>query len=242
MASSKSTKKSSSNSKKGTTTHSSASKTKSSSVSKKSSSTSSNSTQKTSHSISEEIHQEPFDNLYVCMNNYPEKRKQILYSVKNSLIMQEEYDKIIQLRKGKRQVLDDIKKKMSELNQEYQNLQELLPNVKNTFSYVEKEINEIDKHVNTLRRDKKYEEEEIQLENNLKESLENGSDDGTLNDKGKPIETAQALGYVKSEDAEKVTKKESSKSEKGSSRKKGKTRIDRIQNNLKVVEEKLKDL
>ena len=92
------------------------------------------------------------ENMYICMNDITLKRKYILQSLKSSLVLQEEQEKVMQIRAEKMLVLNDIKKEMESINLKYQSLKKLLPNVKNVISYTEKELNELDSQIDFLKK------------------------------------------------------------------------------------------
>jgi hypothetical protein len=81
--------------------------------------------------------------LYIPMNDYSEKRKSLLVALKDTLVVQEESEKVFLIRKRKAEILREIKKNMDSLNSDYQKVRKLMPNVKNVISNTEKEINEL---------------------------------------------------------------------------------------------------
>ena len=169
---------------------------------------------------------EALDNLYISMHSPKDKRKNVLLSIKNSLIMQDEYEKITKIRKEKIEVLNEIKKELSAINSDYQALRKILPNVKNVLTYTEKELDELNLSIDTLKSDIKSDNEEIDLDKNLENSIIGGR-------KG----LANKISVVKKE--EKTIKKEvvEKKPKKIKSNK-----LDRIRQNLKIIESKLNSM
>lgn len=160
---------------------------------------------------------EGYDQLYISMQDASNKRKNILLSVKNTLMMQEEHERVVDIRKTKIELINQIKKEMDELNTRYQGLKKLLPNVKNVISYTEKELSE--------------------LEDSVKELEESVSEDKGKISEGKRLEaklaSGTASGVREAQEKKTAPPKETKKKEPA-------TRLDRIQNNLKVIEGKLK--
>ena len=163
-------------------------------------------------------------NLYVSMDSFKDKRRNLLFSLKDSLTLQEEYEKVTEIRKHKEEVLTQIKKKMNDLNSLYQKLKKLLPSVKGAISNTEKELSVLDRHFTTLtHQDKKGEKEHEKTQKHTAKSTTHTSrkqKHATNNNRTK------ATGYVSEKASEKI-KEDISK-------------LDRIRNNLRVIESKLK--
>lgn len=173
------------------------------------------------------------EDLYVCMSNVVEKRKSLLECVKESLIIQKEFEDVKVIREKKALIRKEVKKKLDLLNQEYQNLKKMLPNVKNIISYTEKEIGDLDSQINILESNKIADEKNIALEKSLKKKLEESSD------------LKKKVVLKKSLDKKKEDLKEEPVvvHKNISSKKKSKlSQIERIENNLKVIESKLKNI
>jgi len=81
------------------------------------------------------------------------KRQDLLNGIKNSLVMQGEYEKILAIRKDKYTNLKDIKKLLAKTNRKYQELRKNLPNVRNIISYTEKELSELEEQIKMLKID-----------------------------------------------------------------------------------------
>ncbi len=178
-------------------------------------------------SIKKTTSSDELDNLYIAMHNSTEKRKNILYSIKNSLVMQDEYEKVFNIRKNKGLILNEIKKELSSLNSNYQKLKKLLPNVKNVISYTEKELEVLDRSIDSLRNDISSDRETISLDENLKESIKSGTP---------LIKAKENIIKAKEESIKKPVKKTTKKKTEKL------TKLDRIKNNLKVIESKLNSL
>ena len=166
------------------------------------------------------------ENMYICMNDITLKRKYILQSLKSSLVLQEEQEKVMQIRAEKLLVLNEIKKEMESINLKYQSLKKLLPNVKNVISYTEKELGELDSQIDFLKKDVRNKNREIELDQKTAEALNSG------------------MKFVKSRKYESIGEEKLVSTEKSNvdSKKKNMTKIERIQNNLKVIESKLKGI
>lgn len=165
-----------------------------------------------------------YDNLYIALNEATEKRKNILYCIKNSLMVQEEYEKIFEMRKEKTKHINQIKREMESLNASYQKLRKLLPNVKNALAHTEKELNGLNQEVETLiKKEEPVFEEEAPLGDiraNFHKELE---------------EELTRMQQQKSSAKPKKEEEKISKPEKL-------TRLDRIKNNLQVIESKLNQI
>ena len=188
--------------------------------------------------------EDSYQDLYVCMYNFSEKRKNILLGVKSSLMMQEDHQKIMEIRKNKSTISNEIKKSLEEINKLYADLRKNLPNVKNVLSYTEKEINELENQIHSLEVDNRENDKNIELEENMVDTLKNS-------DKGiKSLERKREKDRQKKEDNKgkhqgkgSAEKKEPEKIiPNHNNTKKKVSKLDRIQNNLKVIESKLKDI
>lgn len=168
-----------------------------------------------------------YDLLYINMSDYKEKRKSLLLSLKTSLVAQEEYEKILEIRRMKAAVLSEIKKELEAINSDYQQIRKIVPNVKNVLAFTEKELHGLSTEEKTLKSSMKVEQKEVKDIEELKEGL----DEDIVGSKG-------VSKYVKS-------RPKSYHSNKGSSTKKKQkveTKYDRIKNNLGVIEDKLKHI
>ena len=163
-------------------------------------------TQKTSDDM-------PYGTLYVPMNDVSEKRKSLLMSLKDSLVMQEEFEKIIEIRQQKAEILKQIKKGVESLNSDYQKIRRTFPNVKNVLSNTEKEIDELETQISSLKTNIRSDQEAIDMLNAMESKAS-----------GKKPTKARTTSTKKKAPAKKVSK------------------IDRVKNNLKVIEEKLDKL
>lgn len=163
------------------------------------------------------------ENLYVCINDITLKRKYLLESLKSSLILQEEREKIIHIRAEKIRLLNQIRKEMESLNSKYQGLRKLLPNVKNIISYTEKELTELDSQVDMLKADLRTKTRELEVDEKTRQNLQLGMG---LNH-GRRKNQNNSNSEVKTGQVE---------------LKKPLTKLDRIQNNLKLIESKLKHI
>jgi chromosome segregation ATPase len=173
-----------------------------------------------------------YDNLYVALYDPEDKRKNILLSIKQSLVIQEEHEKVLNFRKEKSRVLGEIKSEMEQLNSSYQKLRKYLPNVKSVISHTEKELNSLDDNIEMLKKEVKVTNDSIKLEEQIKSQLKMVSNKDEKKDSLTNISGELDLDL----DESNKPKKEKKKSEKKL------TRIDRIQNTLKVIESKLKSV
>lgn len=170
--------------------------------------------------------QDSYGELYIPINEISEKRKSLLLSIKDSLLMQEEYEKVMQIRAKKYEVSKTIKKGLASLNSDYQKVKKLLPNVKNVLSNTEKELNEL----------------ELQISRLKKENLLNSKTIDRLNDfedevKGTPKKEVEV---VMAEEKKKAPAKKTKTVKPAPT--KPLTKKERVKNNLKVIEAKLKSL
>lgn len=173
------------------------------------------------------------DTLYVSIADPIQKRKNILLAIKNSLIVQEEHSKIISVRNQKQEVLSMIKKNLNDVNSDYQKLKKVLPNVKNIISYTEKELSELESQIDNLKGSIAYDKEAIkeseQVVNKLRKTT--GSINLKKEDENiKEVKKTPELVEVKNTSVEKNNKKIPL------------SKLDRIKNNLAVIEAKLKKI
>ena len=175
-----------------------------------------------------------YEDLYVSLNNVKEKRSNILLSIKNALYLQEEYEKVIAIRQKKAFISKEIKKSMDELNQQYQDLKKLFPNVKGVISYTEKELVELDGQINTLREEQEVSRQELASGEDLKQQLI----------KEFELEKQKKLGVepTKKKAASKSKRVKKSEPVKKKSEPVKLSKLDRIKNNLKVIESKINDM
>lgn len=173
--------------------------------------------------------EEEYNSLYIPMHDYKEKRKVLLSSLKDSLVMQEEYEKIVEIRKRKAELLRQIKKNMDHLNTDYQHIKKILPNVKNVLPFTQKEITELDSHIALLKEGINADEERVSDYEFMEEHL---------SFQKRPTKQEKAPPVVK-EEPKKVAPAPVKKKAVEPSKL---TKIDRIKNNLSVIESKLNKL
>ena len=140
--------------------------------------------------------------LYIQFNDVKEKRKNLLLAIKKSLILQEEYEKLVAIRSEKRKILKEIKEKFEKINLNYQKIKREIPSMK-TIEDSEREINKLDNEVTSIDIKNK------KLPKNINKS------NSKTNNKNQPQQNS--------------SKQEVSK-------------LDRLKNNLKVIESKLNKL
>lgn len=169
--------------------------------------------------------QKGYDNLYVALFDPEEKRKNILFSIKHSLIIQEEHEKVLEIRKEKSRVLNEIKSEMESLNSTYQKLRKFLPNVKNVISHTEKELNTLEDNIEMFKNEIDVAKNSIKLDEQIQSKLKSKSSE-------KETLLSKDSFDVDKEEPSEIPKQIKTKSSKMS-------RLDRIQNNLKVIESKL---
>ncbi len=166
-----------------------------------------------------------YEDLYICLHNATQKRKDLLFGIKNSLVLQSEYEKILELRKEKTAHLNNVKKSFLKLNRKYQDLKKLLPNVKNIITYTEKELIELEDQIKLLKLDKVKVETDIDVDEEVKENLVE-TKAGLREELAKS--KAKKSGVVVTDEDEVLNKKTN--------------RLNRIKNNLSVIESKLNNL
>ncbi len=149
------------------------------------------------------------EELFISISDPKEKRKSMLLALKESLLLQNDLERIKLIRAQKYGIIKEIKKKIKELENSYRNLKNLLPSTKSVMSYIEKELKLIDREIGTLRKDEEYDKKQEEKLELMKRKITNNPT------------------YTHTE--QKSTNKEIS-------------RLDRIKNNLKVIEEKLNKL
>lgn len=168
------------------------------------------------------------EDLFILFSNVEEKKKNILMSIKDALVMQDEYERVLALRKQKTELLIEVKKGMLELSNMYADLKKLLPNVKNVLSYTEKELSYLEQQIVLLKNQIISDEEAISLNSHLRQSIERGKLGDLVEkkvEKMPSVSSQQKFAPVKSAIPTKPA-----------------TKLDRIKNNLKVIEGKLKGL
>ena len=161
------------------------------------------------------------ESLYVSMESFKEKRRSLLFSLRDSLVLQEEHEKIMKIREEKEEIMKKIKKDISGLDQLYQKLKRSLPSVKGAIINTEKELSELDKQFTTLTSDKKEEIIPPRETKNIKKRKDEISTSKPLNKQQKEV-----AGYVSEKASHKINNDI--------------TKLDRIKHNLKVIETKLK--
>lgn len=171
-------------------------------------------------------------NLYVNLSDIKTRRKNLLYALKYSLIVQEEYEKITDIRAEKVEVLSEIKKSIEGLNRNYQKIKKALPNVKNVLSYTEKELKDLESQVEMIKGDIRNKKETINTEEHIIDNLKS-----SMNLK----EAKKVAGFVEESKKEDLTPKKQAK-KKVHKKVAPVTKLDRIKNNLKIIESKLGDL
>jgi chromosome segregation ATPase len=174
------------------------------------------------------VKEKGYEDLYICMSNAKEKRKYLLTGIKTSLVMQEEHERVLELRKEKAFVINEIKKGLEKLNKDYQQVKKELPNVKNVITYTEKEISELENQIHMLKEEEKINVRDIKLEEHMKDYLEESKE--SLKEVKKKIITTN---NTKIEEVKPHTKKKTDHKL---------TKVDRIKNNLSVIEAKLKNM
>ena len=180
-----------------------------------------------------------YEDLYVNLDNVKEKRSNILLSIKNSLYLQEEYEKVIAIRKKKGFISKEIKKSLDSLNQDYQELKKMLPNVKGVISYTEKELVELDEQINSMKEETVINQQELLSGEDLKQQLikEFNLEKKQKENMNNPSITPASPANLDKE----VTKMKGIENKKKEVEKKL-SKLDRIKNNLKVIESKIKDI
>lgn len=170
-----------------------------------------------------------YDSLYICMKDADMKRKNLLLGIKDSLVMQEEYRKIADFRIEKNLLLKEIKKDMESIKSEYDKLRKLLPNVKNILPATEKELMELDEQITMLRHDIEADKEGIEMRKEIKTTTKVPKLDVEVSEKPSQKYKTIATKLEKTKESEKSHEKEN-------------PRLDRIKNNLSIIENKLKNL
>ncbi|NQZ85275.1 MAG: hypothetical protein HRU03_06155 [Nanoarchaeales archaeon] len=163
--------------------------------------------------------------LFIPMHDVSEKRKHLLLSLKNSLIMQEEYDKILMMRAKKAELLKTIKKGMTSLNTDYLKLKKHFPNVKNVLLNTEKEIGILESQISLLKNTNVKNDKDVLTMIEMEESINPKLKKANESKNSTPVPKKPAV--------KKVTK---------SVPKKPLTKKERVRANLKSIESKLNKL
>jgi CRISPR/Cas system-associated protein endoribonuclease Cas2 len=171
---------------------------------------------------------ESYGDLFIPMYGVSEKRKHLLLSMKNSLVMQEEYEKILMIRANKAEILSTIKKGMTSLNSDYSNLKKHFPNVKNVLSNTEKEINVLESQINLLKNSNVKNSDDILKKIELEQKIEK------VKVEKQPIE-APVIQKIVTNPVSKAVKKAQIET-------KPLTKKERVKANLKSIESKLNSL
>lgn len=153
------------------------------------------------------------DEMYISITDADAKRKQLLMALKSSLILQEEVEQIQELRVIKKSTLEEIKKMMKDLDSNYQKIKTLLPDVDDVVNHTESELAQLEDDVMSELNSESYKED---VERKLQEISRKA--------------TVQEEKEVRPKTPSPVKAPEP------------KTRLDRIQNNLKVIESRLKSI
>lgn len=166
------------------------------------------------------------EDLFISLEDSQTKRKNLLLALKNSLLVQEEATKLKDLREEKLLTQKEIKKNIDALNQKYQELKKKLPNVKNTLSMTEKEIHTLETHIDSLKKNVEVDKVHIKDDIHMKKDLEKTQK--SLSKQKPQVDSAQV--------------KQKATQTKKTTPKKNMSKLDRIKNNLSIIEDKLKDL
>lgn len=178
------------------------------------------------------VTQKPVENesqdLYVCVIDVINKRKSLLTALKTTLLAQEECEQVSNLRKERYHEIDLIKKELAKINSAYVKLQKLFPNVKGIISHAENEINELHEQITVLTKTKQIDELELKELETLEKSVTD-IDEKLIDKKLTPK-------------VKKINEKTKETSKSQPIVKKPVNKLDRIKNNLSIIEEKLKEL
>ncbi len=162
------------------------------------------------------------EDLYVAINDVYNKKKSVLISLKDSLVLQEEYEKFMDVRKTRLAVLKEIKTEMDTLGKMFQGLVKEFPNVRSIITQTEKEIREISTNIKSIRSSISAEEQDIfkleEFERSLKQEKK-----GSVASIKKPNLNSGKISKIDNKSLPE-------------------SKVDRIKNNLEVIEQKLKGL
>ncbi|MFP4402093.1 MAG: hypothetical protein ACLFPL_02580 [Candidatus Nanoarchaeia archaeon] len=192
--------------------------------------------------------------LYVCVTDVINKRKSLLKALKTSLLAQEESEVIYNIRKQKFEKIDLLKKEIERINTEYAKLQKLFPNPKNVISFAEKELNELEHQVENLIETNRINREEMEELEDLEQNLDETDEElygrqEELKSKLKAAKSDEDSQFVLNTnlsrnyympDQEVENLKSKTYTPKNTTKKMSK--LDRIQNNLSIIEKKLNGL
>lgn len=167
---------------------------------------------------------EHYGDLYIPMDDVADKRKNLLLAIKNSLLMQEEYDRVLQIRAKKAEILKTIKKGMGTLNTDYINIQKYFPNIKNVLNNTEKEIDILESEISLLKGSSKSNSKEITKLTHYEERIQSN------------------LPLVPNKHKKKAKPKTVVKKPMPLRASKHLSKKERVKHNLKALESKLKEL
>lgn len=185
-------------------------------------------------SISSSIQVEDSD-LYVCVYDVVNKRKSLLGALRNSLVSQEEYELLQSSRKVKYHYITEMKKELEHINSLYVKLQKLFPNTRHILTYADKELKELEHQVHNLVKSREIEDLELENLDHLKEELDE-IEEQKVHERNQAI-LSKDLDKNEREDEIKISSLYSRKHPE-----KKESKLNRIQNNLSIIEEKLKNL
>ena len=155
-----------------------------------------------------------YDSTYVTINGLGERKKDLLNAVKETLFVEEKIEKIKNYKKKKDLILSEVKKSVAEIKDLYNETERLFPDIKNFVPYAEQEIREIGRELENMRNQKRILEEQTQKSKNLLRNLS----------KIRPEQVKDVIEQTKLDMEDKPDEK---------------TKIDRIKNNLKFIQDKL---
>lgn len=175
--------------------------------------------------------QDSVQDLYVRYTDVHERRKLVLQGLKSALVSQQQCEDVVKLRSQRYTCIDEVKKEMVAINSSYNKLQKIFPNVRNLISHTEKEIKELHEKIDVLTSQKQMSEDEIEVLDEMTKTLEK------LDRKHKKLESPEVEPPKK-----KMMINSSTNVEEHHEKPKKLTKLERIQNNLSIIEEKLKHL
>lgn len=168
--------------------------------------------------------------LYVCVHDIINKRKSLLQALKITLVAQEESELVNNVRSQRYLEIENIKKELAKVNALYQKLQKLFPNVKGIMTHAEKEINYLHNQIQVLSNTNKANGKELEMLEKMNDSLVDIRKEEIKEEKKELRKMTNSLKPKTHKPKKKVEEKPQL------------SKLDRIKNNLSIIEDKLKDL
>lgn len=185
-------------------------------------------------------HKSHNDDLYVCITDVLNKRKSLLNALKDVLIAQEEYEILKNTRSKKYHLIEEFKSNVTKINSLYMTLEKLFPNTKHIISFAEKELHELEHQVNLLHQTMDVDQRELEELETLEHSLV--ETEVPLEEREELIHGNMRDIYGRNDGYEYSNLMEHRIKPINEEARSKHSKLSRIQNNLAIIEQKLKQL